>query len=201
MSPVKTIIHGVCMSLLVMVTGCTQWQYDLGTTLPANSHSAMTRGALLSDVLIQLGPPLRISSSELGYVMAWEYWRVNEDSLGISLGVLGADIFSVDWGNAKVAGEFLIVAFDNEHRLSGSGYAQWDNRSGGGSAIQPFVGIADVVDINDLLQQLPQHEWGGTLLGPLPRVLNSPSRPDSGSTGVQQRGTPTGVGQGSLEMQ
>ncbi|MBA6413682.1 hypothetical protein H2508_11235 [Parahaliea sp. F7430] len=165
-----------------------------------NSHSSLSKGDSLSDVLLQLGPPLRISSSAQGYVLAWEFWRVNEDSLGISLGALGADVFSIDWGKAKVSGEFLMLAFDHEHRLASATYSLWDNRSGGGSALQPLLGIADVVEVGDLVQALPQHEWGETLLGPLPHSLNSSSRPDMGSSGIQQRGTPSGVGQQSLEM-
>jgi hypothetical protein len=33
----------------------------------------------------------------------------------------------------------------------------------------------------------------------MPQAINSNSRPDTGQTGIQRRGTPTGTGQQSLE--
>jgi hypothetical protein len=185
--------------VLCLLGGCTQWRYHMGEPLDHLARAELQPGTPLAEVLARLGPPLRLSSSGLGVVMAWETWRVHEDSLGFSLGALGADFLSIDLGDARIAGEFLVLAFDGEHRLSAGGYGTWDADGGGGRAIQPFVGIADVVDVDDLVQPLPQHDWGGTLLGPLPRVLNSPSRPDLGSTGIQQRGTPRAVGQEALE--
>jgi hypothetical protein len=60
--------------------------------------------------------------------------------------------------------------------------------------------VVDVVEVGDLVGKMPHHRWGATSLLPLPEAINSSSRPDMGDTGIQQRGTPTGVGQQSLEM-
>jgi hypothetical protein len=38
------------------------------------------------------------------------------------------------------------------------------------------------------------------LLRPIPKTINSNSDPNSGQSGIQRRGTPTGTGQQSLEM-
>ncbi len=187
------------IGLLLALAGCSQMRYELGERLNAAHANPPPQGTGMAAVLAQLGPPLRVSSSPSGYLMSWEHWQVHEDSVGVSLGVLGADFLSVDWGDARIRGEFAVVTFDRDKRVSGSAYSRWDNDGGGGSAIQPFVGIADVVDVDDLLEPLPQHRWAGTLLEELPRALNRQSRPGQGGTGIQQRGTPNGIGQQSLE--
>ena len=57
-----------------------------------------------------------------------------------------------------------------------------------------------VVDVDDLTERMPQHRWGRGNLLRLPEAINAPSAPDLGSGGIEQRGTPSGVGQRSLEM-
>ncbi|WP_116365932.1 hypothetical protein [Parahaliea mediterranea] len=182
---------------LAGASGCSQWHYHLGEPL---AEAVPPRNQPMSEVLATLGPPLRLSATPSGYVMGWEYWRIRENSLGFSLGALGADFLSVDWGDARVAGQFMLVSFNRAHRVSGAAYMTWDGDGGGGSAIQPLFGFAEVVDVDDLLQPLPQDRWGATLLDRLPAVLNANARPDMGSTGIQQRGTPVGIGQQSLEL-
>ena len=185
---------------LLLLQGCSQWRYELGRPLSATNYTNADAEVSLAEVLLELGPPQRLSSGPSGYIMGWEYWRVRENSIGISLGALGADFLSVDWGKADVDGEFLLLTFDKGHRLSGSTLSEWSGEAGGGTAVQPFFGVVDVVDVDDLVGRMPQHRWGATNLRPLPEAINSPSRPDMGDTGIQQRGTPTGVGQQSLEM-
>ena len=187
-------------ALLMLLQGCTQWHYDIGQALTDVEQPDADQRLHLRDVLLQLGPPQRLSRTTNGYVMAWEHWDIREDSIGFSLGFLGADLLSVDWGDAKVSGEFLLLSFDREHRLASSDFASWDGDAGGGSAVQPLFGLVSVVDIDDLTERMPQHDWGRGNLLRLPEALNAPSAPDLGTGGIEQRGTPRGVGQRSLEM-
>lgn len=185
--------------LALSLAGCTQWRYDLGDHLTHANLDKLQQGMPLSAVLEIFGPPQRISASPSGYLLAWEHWQVDEDSLGIRLGALGADILSLDWGKARIRGEFLLVTFDREHHLSGSTVSEWDNLAGGGQGIQPFIGVVSMVDVDDLVASLPQHSWGATSLQELPRALNTQSSPQSGQAGMEQRGTPPHIGQKSLE--
>ncbi|GAB3279811.1 hypothetical protein [Parahaliea aestuarii] len=189
----------VLLLWLLTAAGCSQWHYQMGE--PLDETAAPRQGHTMSQVLAALGPPLRLSATPSGYVMGWEYWRIRENSLGFSLGALGADFLSVDWGDARIAGQFMLVSFNREHRVSGAAYMTWDGDGSSGSAIQPLFGFAEVVEVGDLLTPLPQHDWGANLLDRLPAVLNSESRPDMGNSGIQQRGTPAGIGQQSLELQ
>ncbi len=190
---------GAVLALSGALSACTQWHYEMGAQVPEATRIQLTSGTALSDVLAALGPPVRISSSNNGYLMAWEYWRVSENSLGFSLGAVGADLLSVDWGDTRVSGEYLLITFDRDHRLSASSYADWDNINGSGRAIQPSIGLAEIVDVSDLVEDLPHHSWGEQLLGEPGESLNTPHGPDSGNSGIEQRGTPSGVGQRSLE--
>jgi hypothetical protein len=181
-----------------LLTACSQWRYDLGTPLPVIDLPQQQMP--LAEVLDLLGPPQRMSATDTGFVLAWEHWHIREDSIGVRLGALGADFLSADWGQMNVKGEFLLLTFDRQHLLTSAARSQWDNYGGGGRAIQPF-GIMSVVDSGDLIGPLPQHDWGNSLLQRLPGSLNMSSNLTSGQSGLQQRGTPTAIGQQSLEME
>ena len=190
---------GCLMLACWLLTACSQWHYDMG--IPLENKKLPPQAMPLSQVLDLLGPPLRMSASDTGFVLAWEHWHVRENSFGIRLGALGADLFSADWGETRVKGEFLLLTFDKQHLLTSASHSNWDNYGGGGQAIQPLFGFVSVVDVNDLIGPLPQHEWGSTLLQRrLPTLLNSGSNSDTGQHGLQQRGTPKAIGQQSLEM-
>jgi hypothetical protein len=195
-------LAGLLPALLIacaLIQGCSQWRYDLGDSLSRAQTPAVDDNLSLAAVLDQLGPPIRISATANGYVLAWEHWRIKEDSIGLSLGPMGAELMSIDWGDARMKGEFILATFDHEHRLTGSAFSTWDSDAGGGAAVQPFLG-ASVVDVGDMVGRMPHHRWGAASLDRLPVTLNASSRPDMGQSGIQQRGTPTGIGQQSLEM-
>jgi hypothetical protein len=185
---------------LLSLQGCTQWRYELGEPLTERGLANHREGAPLAAVLQRLGPPLRMAAIDGGYLLAWEHWRIAEDTLGFSLGALGADFMTVDWGTARASGEFLLLTFDGEHRVSGGGYSGWDSEAGGGRSLQPLLGFVPIVDVDDLLERLPQHRWGAASLRSLPVTLNADSAVDTGQAGLEQRGTPKAVGQHSLEI-
>ncbi len=185
---------------LLCLQGCTQWRYDLGEPLAEIGLADQGEATELGAVLQRLGPPLRMAAVEGGYLLAWEHWHIAEDTLGISLGALGADFLTVDWGTARATGEFLLLTFDSEHRVNGGGYADWDSEAGGGRSLQPLLGIVPIVDVDDLLERLPQHRWGAASLRSLPVTLNANSGIDTGQAGLEQRGTPKAAGQHSLEI-
>ena len=184
---------------LLLLSGCTQWRYELGTRVSPDALSDTDQTLTLTEVLAKLGPPARLSEAGNGYVLAWEFWQIREDTIGFSLGFLGADLASVDWGDAHMHGEFVLVTFDRQHQVTATGFARWSSDAGGGQAIQPFAGFVSLVDVDDMLADMPQHQWGAGLLEPLPTAINNSSRPDMGQSGIQRRGTPKGTGQQSLE--
>lgn len=185
---------------LFILQACSQWFYTLGRPLSAADAPDPASQPLVSDVMVSLGPPQRMSATASGYVMAWEYWAIREDSFGLRIGGGGIDLFSLDYGTARAKGTFLLANFNHEHQLQGSAIAEWDSDAGGGKGIQPLFGVVSVVEVGDLLRDMPQHRWGATWLERLPRTLNSASDPGSGQAGIEQRGTPRAVGQNSLDF-
>jgi hypothetical protein len=192
--------HFWILAACCALQGCTLRYYELGTPLTAADQPNPEQEVMMSAVLDQLGPPQRISATPNGYVMAWEYWYITERTLGFSLGAGGTDFLSIDWGTANAGGDLLLLSFDSDHQLVTSNFEEWDGNAGVGRGVQPLSGFVDVVDVNDLLQPMPQHDWGGASLESLPTTLNSESRMDTGQNGIEQRGTTRSVGQHSLEM-
>lgn len=184
------------LGLGAALTACSQWTYDLGQ--PLSREAIPATGTDLGAVIAQLGPPMRVSATTQGYVLAWEHWVVEEGALGISLGPVGADLLAIDLGRAEVSGEFLLLGFDRNHQLASASFSQWDDAAGQGIALQPSFGLVNVVDVSDLIKPMPVHLWGALGLQQLPQSLNSRS-PDSGQDGLEQRGTPQGAGQRTLE--
>ena len=195
----RTALGLACICTLLILQGCTQWRYTLGDPLSRKQTPTTVETPSLGSVLAALGPPMRMSATVDGYVLAWEHWRIKEDTVGLSLGPLGVDFLSIDVGNARMEGEFILATFNSEHELTGAAFSDWDSEAGRGQALQPFFGVS-VVDVDDLVSRLPHHRWGAASLDRLPEALNAHNRPDTGQAGIQQRGTPTGIGQQTLEM-
>ncbi len=186
---------------ILLLCGCVQLRhYELGLPLTEADSPDPADGVSLSLVMEKLGPPLRLSAAGNGYVMAWEYWYITELKVGFSLGAAGAEFLSVDWGRADSEGDFLVMTFDKQHRLLSSHLEEWDSDAGSGQGVQPFVGVVDVVDVDDLLVALPAHNWGFNSMERLPTTLNRDSRPDTGQNGIEKRGTGRRMGQHTLEL-
>ena len=184
-----------------VLSGCSINTYNLGAQrieaedLPSAGQT-YTRAEALSD----LGPPLRLSATPGDYVLAWEHWHIRQEKLGISLSPIGIEFLSIDWGDAQTQGDFLLLGFNSNHEVISAGYGHWDSSAGGGQGIQPLFGVVDVVDVDDLIGPMPQHNWGGFDLNELPVALNAANHLDTGENGIQQRGTTSAVGQHTLEM-
>ncbi|MEM1113025.1 MAG: hypothetical protein AAGI11_14030 [Pseudomonadota bacterium] len=184
--------------LLALLTGCSFNRYELGK--PIDNWSDQERPENLAQALDTLGPPLRVSRLPGGFALAWEHWQISETKLGLSLRPLGLEFLSIDWGDARTQGEFLLLTFDTEHQVVDARFDRWDNNAGSGQGVQALVSVVDVVDVDDLTERLPYHRWGSLALEPPPVTLNRDQSMYQGSAGLQQRGTPDVVGQHSLQM-
>ncbi len=197
----ERLIKLVVLAAVCMLAGCSIMTYQLGTekvTPEDVPDPGQSRG--LTDVLADLGPPNRLPATPAGYVLAWESWYVRRSKIGLSLMPAGVDLLSIDWGDAVIQGDFLLLHFSRDHKLVASGYSSSESNAGGGQGFQPLFGFVDVADVDDMTGPMPHHHWGGFILNKHPVTLNVDNHMDTGQNGIQQRGTPTGVGQHSLEM-
>ena len=183
--------------LSLLLGACSQSRYRIGEPV---QDARFEPGTDLAVLLQELGPPHRMTSAAMGYLLAWESWRIGEDKVGVSLRPLGADLLSIDWGDARASGQFLLVSVDKQHRVIDSEFVSFDMDAGGGQGIQALISAVDVVDVDDLTNPMPQHHWGRFNLEELSVTLNRQSHIDSGYSGLEQRGTPVSVGQRSSEL-
>lgn len=190
----------VAISALLLGGCVTQWHYDLGEHMDATEMSLPPPGTSLAATLDMLGPPHHMSAADTGYLLAWEHWDVLETNVGFSLGAAGADFLSADWGRMRAKGEFILLTFDRDYLLTAAARSDWDSKRGGGQAVQPFFSFVSVVDADDLVRRMHQHRWGMGGLLPPSQTLNRDSSPYTGQAGIEQRGTPRGIGQQSLEL-
>ncbi len=187
---------GWCLALLA---GCSQSYHFLGESLPDDLEGRLSNSTR-SELLETLGPPHRLSSTPDGYVMAWEYWQIEEVGLGVGLSALGIDALQFDWGDASVDSDFILVYVDDQHRVTDISRSTYIGDISNAASLMPLVGVGQFMDVDDLTEPLPQHAWGGSMLLPLPESQNNTMRPGMGDTGIEQRGTPAGIGQRSLEF-
>ena len=184
--------------LLLTLSGCTQNRYQFGESPVAAS---LREGDSLSTILSVLGPPIQLASLDTGMVLSYEYWRVSEDQIGLSLRALGLDFLSVDWGDATIEGEYLLVFLDIHNTLTHTERHDMVMNAGGGRGIQALVSVVDVADTDDFTDpSMPQHRWGAFALDELPVTLNRRSSMLTGQAGIERRGTPQDVGQHALEI-
>lgn len=192
---------GAAVLLALLLSACVQWRhYDLGQPILVDDVPRPEDGWTLSRVMAKFGPPLRMSREPGGYVMAWEYWQIDEYKVGFGSGITGVDFLNIDWGRANAEGDFMLLSFSHDHRLRTASFEEWDRNAGGGQGVQALFSAVDVVDIDDLLNPLDQHTWGAQSLRRTPVTLNQQNRLDNGEAGLEQRGGTRVVGQRSLEM-
>jgi hypothetical protein len=193
------IIHSGIVILLVC--GCSSFRTDMGQPL-RESACAFTNGqSRVGTVIAELGPPNRASSLTDGFVFLYEYSRVKEFQLGVSVNYSFLRYFKFvhAWNNLQQ--EATMLVFDNDGVLRAGGTKKWKEKLGGGNAVQFLVVVMSLSDVAHLLLPADAHDWGQELLGAPPVVLNSGQSLSYGQHGLEQRISPDFVGQNTLEME
>ncbi|MCK4565466.1 MAG: hypothetical protein KAU94_12425 [Verrucomicrobia bacterium] len=153
------------------------------------------------DVLDELGPPLEISALPHGYVFMYESLDVLEFQLGFSLPIPVINWFKFVVAQADYDHHVQIYQFDDEHRLIASGGEDTHFDLGNSTAVQPILTVEAMFDTSSVENEVVSFvEWPAFCLLPLPQTLNRAQSIDTGTAGLEQRGTAPFVGQRSLEM-
>ena len=203
------------MLLAVVCSACTTLLTRIDVPLEPSEGKYEDGVTHYSTILHDLGPPAKISGLPNGMVFLYEYVFINEFQLGIGLGItreLGFTItpeseqfdfrsfFRISYAQAQTERQVLLLTFDDEGILKAQRYLEFGKDLGRGVGLQTIIGISSLVDSDYLQQPATQHDWGMSLLKPLPRTLNENQSLESGNSGLEQRGMPTGAGQHTLEM-
>ena len=200
----KSPLRGSVVALLVLVSlngsGCTILGNRYGEPIDV-SHPSLEEGVTdVRQVVERLGPPTHLSALPGGLVMVYEYLDITEKQLGINLEIIGLDLFKVALGRGWAMREALVLLFDDSGSLRTKEFRRWKEDVGKGSGLQFFFAALPTVDKRHLIAPPEQFGWGRASLAPLPVTLNTGQSLDSGSHGIEMRGTPSSLGQRTLEM-
>jgi hypothetical protein len=188
-----------CLAALVALTGCSSFRTEMGRPLPAPKQ--LVEGQTHVDAVVhELGPPHQASRLAEGFVFLYEYSRISEFQLGLSMNlpVIRWFKFLRAWNHLDE--QTLALTFDQQGVLRSKGSGNWQESLGGGGGAQLLFVVMSFSDVSELMQPAPAHSWGTTRLQPAPVALNAAQSLRTGEHGLEQRIAPAYVGQHTLEM-
>ena len=199
-STVQIVLFGFMFLWLV---GCTIIGKHYDTPLDDTEIELLVGKVTYANTLDQLGPPAKVSALGDGLVFLYEHAIIAEKQLGISLEIkeapwLGWFKYTSAWANSKR--QALLLVFDGQGILRNQRLFSWDENLGGGSGVQLFIAVSNLVDTSPYEDGIGPHQWGISLLRPLPQTLNIHQSLDTGTGGLELQATPAKVGQHTLEM-
>lgn len=184
----------------LLSTGCSVIRQDVGQPLVVDLD-AVAAASDYHEVLRLLGPPHTLSRADQGMAFLYEEVDLTERQFGISLGTGEVSLFKAVVAREIADRQVLILTFDADGRTQAYSYREWSDVAAQGGALQFIFAVANVADEGDLNDPPPAHRWGGSLLEPdLARQLNRPHGLEAGHAGIEQKGTPTNIGQHALEL-
>ncbi len=189
------------LGLFFPLLGCTNMHKSYGTPLPESTEILHKGGSHYRDVLSVLGPPTQLSAMGDGMVFLYEQTDISERQVGISIDYDWLRLLKFALGSARVHRRVAVMLFDSQGILESREDKEWVDELGGGGSIQFVMAFISVVDTEDLEVTPYQHRWGAQILNKSQfDLLNAPSSLETGQSGVELLGTPTGAGQRTLEL-
>ena len=184
----------------MLLQACTVIHQEVGQALHVD-HSSLSEATHYSEVLDLLGPPHKISRTSSGMVFAYEEVDLTERQLGVNLTIKDVTLLKVVVAREYADRQALMIVFDEGGDLKSYGHDEWSDIVAEGGAFQFIFVIASVADEGTLNDSPIVHDWGmGLLEANHSHSLNRQSNLDTGQSGIEQIGTPTAVGQRTLEL-
>jgi hypothetical protein len=175
--------------VLLLLSSCTRIHLNNDHAIDAARTHLIHHHTPYADVLAALGPPTKVTVLPSGF--AFFYERTQVFQRGIALSVYFIRV-SVTQGDRLL--DSYVVVFDERGVVVG--HAQLTTSV---PLSRTFaVTIPTGGPPRELTALAPQHQWGRSLLNPLPHTLNAANDIDTGMHGLEQRGTPRAVGQRTL---
>jgi hypothetical protein len=194
---IKATYFLVLIALIALFfVGCTTLYRDIGAPIDLKGVQFKEGETHYGTVLRQLGPPGKVSAVTKGLAFLYEHTLANEKQLGIKLGKLFKAAFAKADDNRQV----LLMVFDERGVLQSQKFQAYDENLGIGAGIQFLIAVKSEVSTSHLEDTIGPNQWGVSLLRPLPEIMNLSQSLDTGSAGLEQSGTPTHVGQHTLEL-
>ena len=203
------------------LSACTNIRTESGQPITANGTDFAIGRTTLAEVLSVMGPPGKLSVVPGGLAMIYEHTRTSENQFGISFGtifqstnisrrgtrsdgmnpVAYGPLDYLDLVYSRGEGRFteLVLFFDKRKVLTAISKSQRDRDLGSTIGARLTIFPDKLLSTGKYHRPAAQHRWGFGTLAPLPRGLNRMQDLNSGAHGFEQRGTPSRVGQRTLE--
>ena len=195
---------GVIGLAMLLTAGCTSIKRSLGPQMEIKNLDYKEGETHYGDVLQELGPPPKLTALGDGFAFLYEEILTDEPQLSFGLGWIPIPVIrsiEITLSRAECTVETLLLIFDREGILR-SQLARWPTKYlGSGGGVELFISVNSYVDTETLQVPTGPNQWGTSLLGPLPQVLNLPHDLYTGVSGVELRGTSYNVGQETLAAQ
>jgi hypothetical protein len=136
-----------------------------------------------------------------GYVFMYESLDTKELQLGFSLPIPFSKWFKFVVAQADYDHKVMTFQFNDNHLLVSSGGDDTPFDLGNSIAIQPVLTVQSMFDTSSVDNEIMHFtKWPAFCLLPLPQTINRAQSIDTGTAGLEQRGTAPVVGQRSPEL-
>jgi hypothetical protein len=175
--------------MLIFISSCTRMHIRNDKEIDTARTHAIQPNTPYADVLAALGPPEKLTVLPSGFAFLYESTQALVRSIALSVYFIRV---SVTKGDRVI--DTYVVLFDERGLVVGHEQIT--------KSVPLSLTFAVTIPTGGRPQALtvlaPQHQWGMSLLKPLPKTLNAANDIDAGMHGLEQRGTPIAVGQRTL---
>jgi hypothetical protein len=191
------------LALLLFLNGCSQIHREIGQDFYSQAAELIQSEQEIdvARVLEVLGPPQKMSALPQGYAFLYQFSTVDEQQIGLSSDRPVLRLFKFSMAEAEARIKMAVFRFDCHDQLVAATSAINQSDLGDEQSIMFALAVSALVDSDDLgYDRWSPNLWGASLLQSTAKTVNAQSGLDSGNIGFEQRGTPTGVGQRTLEL-
>src|SRR5215475_2911269 len=175
--------------ILILISSCTRIHISNDKEIDAARTRTIQHNTPYTDVLAALGPPAKVTALPSGFAFLYESTQVLQRGIALSFYFIRASVTKGD----RVLDAYVVV-FDERGLVVGH-----EKLTKSVPLSMTFaVSIRTGGPPRELSAAAPQHQWGMSLLNPLPQTLNAANDIDAGMHGLEQLGTPRTVGQRTL---
>jgi hypothetical protein len=192
----------VVVIALALLTGCTVITKDIEHDFADAAEQWLENDPFpdVDNALSVLGPPSSITAVPGGYALLYQRFDILERQIGINSEQAFLSWFKFSLADADGETDTLVLHFNNDDLLVASRLSSQKEDYGEGGSVMFVLSLGSIVDTSDIQDsRWGPRNWGISLLQPPIVAQNRRSSLDAGESGLELRGTPTHVGQRTLE--
>ena len=181
--------------------GCTLAKKRLNPNISFPAASYELGETHRDQVLAELGPPLKMTILPDGYAFMYEGLDTKELQIGFTLPIPVVNWFKFVVARADYNHHVMMYQFDRENILLAAAGDETHFDLGNSTAIQPVLSVQMLFDPSEVEDDIVHFtQWPAFCLWSLPETINRANSMNTGTAGIEQRGTAPSIGQRTLEL-